>query len=86
MAKVMEKERVSVEPNACAKCMKRFGNPGVLTVFHSTESDMGGYYPAHVRCSQCATDGPGRKKVNDAVIAWNKRNPEHSMKPSVYIS
>jgi len=61
--------------NPCEKCFKKFQNEGCLTVFPLTQSDTGGYYPAHVYCSQCRTRGPGRVKVETAIAAWNKKNP-----------
>jgi hypothetical protein len=56
----------------CQKCKAKYGNNGIPRLYRRTESDMGGYYPAHVRCEQCSTDGPGRASSERAIEAWNE--------------
>lgn len=51
--------------NPCKRCKKRLGNNGLPVLMARTESDVGGYYPAHV--------GPGRATEAIAVLAWNRQ-------------
>jgi hypothetical protein len=60
--------------NPCRTCLDRWGNEGVVELFHMTESDHGGYYPAKVRCYQCKTERCGDKTDESAIVAWNKAN------------
>jgi hypothetical protein len=55
----------------CQKCKAKYGNSGIPQLYKRTESDMGGYYAAHVLCEQCRTDGPGRASNEKAIEAWN---------------
>ena len=57
--------------NPCTKC-----KGSDLSLFHTTESDMGGYYPANVFCNQCRRRIVGKKTDDSAVKAWNRRNPK----------
>lgn len=70
--------------HGCKRCWKKFGNPGILTIFGKTDSDIGGYYPAHVHCDQCQVDGSGRLTPERAVDIWNRKNPKTSISPIVY--
>lgn len=69
-------ERRATHLNACKKCWEKYHNPGCLTVFSATESDCGGWYPAHVRCNQCGTNGPGMRSAAESIAEWNKVNPK----------
>lgn len=64
---------------ACAKCKKKFGNKGLPSLYERTESDAGGYYPAHIRCEQCSVDGPGRTNNEAAIKAWNALQRKRGM-------
>lgn len=59
--------------NPCKRCKKRLGNNGLPVLMARTESDVGGYYPAHVLCTQCGHRGPGRATEAIAVLAWNRQ-------------
>lgn len=59
--------------NDCLDCRKRVGNGGIPRVYFSTESDVGGYYPAHVRCEQCGLSVSGDKTDESAIVAWNAK-------------
>lgn len=75
----------------CQKCKAKYGNNGIPRLYERTESDMGGYYAAHVLCEQCSTSGPGRASNERAIEAWNvaqrtrarKRKAKHTKETNV---
>ena len=69
-AEVERRNQQRLKP--CNRCTPLIGNGVLLTLFHSTESDIGGYYPASVMCNQCRRQIWGGKTDESAIKAWNK--------------
>ena len=70
LAEVDRRNQQRLKP--CKRCTPLIGNGVLLTLFHMTESDIGGYYPASVMCEQCHRQIWGRKTDESAIVAWNK--------------
>jgi hypothetical protein len=70
LAEVERRNQQRLKP--CNRCTPLIGNGVLLTLFHSTESDIGGYYPASVMCNQCRRQIWGGKTDESAIKVWNK--------------
>jgi hypothetical protein len=55
----------------CKRCKKKWGNEGLPRLYERTESDTGGYYPAHIRCEQCRHCGAAGDSSEEAISNWN---------------
>ena len=76
LAKVDRRNQQRLKP--CKRCTPLIGNGVLLTLFHMTESDIGGYYPASVMCNQCRQQIFGGKTDDSAISAWNKAQDKPS--------